>query len=125
VSEPRDPEAAVAAPQARRRGPHLGPIRITFPLVVVLLAMVGSLAFIAYVVLRVEDNQIPLLAVGFVVLGASFAALALGSLMGMWRAASRARAGRAFALAIFGGLAGLAAIGAFTVAALSALVWNT
>jgi hypothetical protein len=95
------------------------------PLVVVLLAMLGSLAFIAYVVLRVEDNQIPLLAVGFVVLGTSFAALALGSLMGMWRAASRARAGRALALAIFGGLAGLAAIGAFTVAALSALVWNT
>ena len=125
MNQPPEPAPATPAPRGRRPGPHLGPIRITFPLVVVLVAMIGSLAFIAYVVLRVEDNQIPLLAVGFVVLGASFAALAIGALMGMWRAASMARAGRALALAIFGGLAGLAAIGAFTVAALSALVWNT
>jgi membrane-bound metal-dependent hydrolase YbcI (DUF457 family) len=95
------------------------------PVIVVTLAMIGSLAYIGYVVLRVRDNQIPLLAYGFVVLGASFAAIAVGSLIGMWRAASRSRAGRAFALAIFGGLAALAAIGSFTVAALSTLVWNT
>ena len=87
--------------------------------------MIGSIVFIGYVVLRVEDGQIPLLAMGFVVLGGSFAAIAIGSLVGMWRAASRARGGRALGLAIFGGLASLAAIGCFTVAALSALVWNS
>jgi hypothetical protein len=36
-----------------------------------------------------------------------------------------ARFGRAVVLAIVGGLAGLAAIGCFTVTALSALVWTT
>ena len=120
VSAPRPGSARPA-----RRGPHIGPLPITLPLIVVVLAMLGSTAYIGYVVLRVRDNQIPMLAVGFVVLGASFAAIALGSLMGMWRAASRARGGRALGLAIFGGLAGLGAVGCFTVAALLALVWNT
>lgn len=87
--------------------------------------MVGSIGYIGYVAARVEENQIPLLASGFVVLGASFAAIALWSLVGMWRAASRALGGRALGLAILGGLAGLGAIGCFTVAALAALVWNT
>lgn len=121
---PRSAPAPVSARPARR-GPHIGPLRITLPLIVVVLAMLGSLAYIGYVVLRVRDNQIPMLAVGFVVLGASFAAIALGSLLGMWRAASQARGGRALGLAVFGGLAGLGAIGCFTVAALSTLVWNT
>ena len=100
-------------------------MRISLPGVVIGLAMLGSIAFIGYVVLRVEDNQIPLMASGFVVLGASLAAVAAWCVLGMWRAASRARGGRAFGLAIVGGLAGLGAIGCFTVAALSALVWNT
>jgi hypothetical protein len=89
------------------------------------LAMIGSIAYLGYVVARVEEDQIPLLASGFVVLGACFAAVALWALVGMWRAASRARGGRALGLAIVGGLAGLGAIGCFTVAALAALVWNT
>ena len=87
--------------------------------------MLGSIIFIGYVVLRIRDNQIPLMASGFVVLGASLAAVALWCVLGMWRAASRARGGRAFGLAIIGGLAGMGAIGCFTVAALSALIWNT
>ena len=101
------------------------PRRISLPGIVIGLTMLGSLIYIGYVVLRIEDNQIPLMAAGFVVLGASLAAIALWTVVGMWRAASRARGGRAFALAIVGGLAGLGAIGCFTVAALAALVWNT
>jgi hypothetical protein len=104
---------------------YLGPLHVTIPLVLVGLVMLGSTAFIGWVTLNVQDNQIPLLAVGFVALGASFAALAIGSLVGMWRAASRARGGRAFVLAIVGGMAGLGAIGAFTVTALLALVWSS
>jgi hypothetical protein len=95
------------------------------PLLVVVVVLLGSLAFIAWVVLTVEDNQIPLLAFGFVALGASFVAIAVGALVGMWRAASRAEGGRAFILAVVGGLAGLAAIGALTVTALLTMVWNT
>jgi hypothetical protein len=99
--------------------------RISIPGIVIGLTMVASILFIGYVVLRVEDNQIPLMATGFVVLGASLAAVALWCVIGIWRSASRARGGRAFALAIVGGLAGIGAIGCFTVAALSSLVLNT
>lgn len=125
MNEPPTSASESTVPRAARRGPHIGPLWVTLPLIVVAVAMVGSIAYIGYVVLRVRDNQIPLLAVGFVVLGASFAAIGIGSLIGMWRAASRSRGGRALALAIVGGLAGLTAIGCFTVAALSMLVWNT
>jgi len=93
--------------------------------VVLALAILGSTVFIGYVVLRIEDNQIPLMAAGFVVLGAALAAVAFWCVAGIWRAASRARGGRALVLAIVGGIAAVAAIGCFTIAALSAMVWNT
>jgi hypothetical protein len=108
-----------------REGVYLGPLHVTFPLAVVGLVFIASVVFIGYVVTSVDDDQIPMLAVGFVGLGASFAAIAIGSLLGMWHAASRSEGGRSLVLAIVGGLAGLAAIGSFTVSALSMLVWNT
>ena len=99
--------------------------KISIPGIVIGLTMVASIIFIGYVVLRIEDNQIPLMATGFVVLGASLAAVAVWCVIGIWRSASRARGGRAFALAIVGGLAGIGAIGCFTVAALSSLVLSS
>jgi hypothetical protein len=108
-----------------RRGRYIGPLRITPAVVLVALAIVGSVAFILYVVFRVEDEQIPLLGAGFGVLGASFAVIAIGSVVEMWRAASRARAGRALSLAILGGIAGLVAIGCFTFTVLATMVWRS
>jgi hypothetical protein len=121
-------DAAEEAPRDASGGQAVsakGSRRLSIPGIVIGLAIIGSLAFIGYVVLRVEENQIPLVASGFVVLGASLAALALWCVVGIWRAASRARGARALGLAIVGGLAGLGAIGCFTIAALSAMVWNT
>jgi hypothetical protein len=115
------PRPAPPAP----RGRYIGPLRITPAVVLVALAILGSLAFILYVVFRVEDEQIPLLGAGFGVLGACFAVIAIGAVFGMWRAASRARTGRAFGLAIVGGIAGLVAIGCFTFTALATLVWRS
>ena len=109
----------------RRRGRYIGPLRITPAVIVVALALIGSIAFLGYVVLAIDEEQIPLLAAGFVVLGACFVAIAIGALMGMWRAASQAAVGRALALAIVGGIAGIAAIGCFAVTALSAMVWTS
>ena len=117
--------AQMAPPMPRRRGLYLGPLKITPAVVLVAIALIGSAAFIAYVTLRVEDGQIPLLGAGFGVMGACFATIAIGSLVEMWRAASRARAGRALALAIIGGIAGLIAIGCLTFTALATMVWNT
>ena len=108
-----------------RRGMYLGQRRIT-PLVIssvlVGIALLGSLAYIVYVVLKVEDEQIKLLGYGFAVLGASFAAIAVGCVLEIWRAARRVRAGRALALAIIGGIAGLVAIGCFSFTAIATML---
>lgn len=120
-----DPPAMPARSEAPRRGRYVGPVRITLPLVVVLLTLIGSIVFDLWVVATVSDGQIPLLAVGVAVTGASFAALAIGAVAGMWRAASRLAGGRSFGLALVGGLSVLAAIGCFAVVALLMLVWNS
>lgn len=131
ASEPTVNEQLSAAPaqeaarEVPREGRYIGPLRITPVVILVALGFIGSIAFLGYVVLAIDEQQIPLLAAGFVVLGACFAATAIGAVLGMWRAASRAAGGRALALAIVGGIAGMAAIGCFTVTALSAMVWNT
>lgn len=110
---------------ARRRGLHLGPIPLTPINVLVTLALIGSAIFIVWVVLNRDVDQIRLLAAGFAVMGATLVVIAILSLVAMWRAASQARVGRAFLLAIFGGLAALGAIGCFTVTALMAMLWST
>ncbi len=105
---------------------HLGPIGVTPLRVVVAIAFVGSLAFIGYAILRVRDaTQIPMLSSGFLVLGIACTAMALGALVQMWRAGAQGRTGRAMALAIAAGLAGLAAIGCFTVTVVFALLWRS
>ena len=111
--------------QPPRRGVYIGRVRLTLPLVLVAIALVGSGIFILYVTFRVKDQQIPLLGAGFAVMGATWVALAIGALVEMWRAASRARAGRALALALVGGVAGLIAIGCFTATALSGMLWQS
>ncbi len=89
------------------------------------LALLGSAIFVGYVTVAVDDNQIPLLGAGFGVMGLSFAAIAVGALFAMWRAASHARAGRALAMAIVGGVAGLAAIGCLTFTVLGTMLWKS
>ena len=106
-------------------GRRIGPIPVTPISILVALVLVGSFAFIGYVMINVHDNQIPLLAMGFVAFGAAWAAVAVGALVSMWRAASYARQGRATLLALAGGICGLGAIGCFAIAALLTLVWNT
>jgi hypothetical protein len=128
--DPDPGEAQMAArradPARRTFGMRLGPIRVTPIRVVVALAFVGSVAFIGYAILVVRDaRQIPMLSSGFLVLGVACATMALGALIQMWRAGSRGRTGRAFALAVFGGGAGLAAIGCFTVTVVFALLWKS
>jgi len=128
-----DPDRGEAQAAPRRvdasrgaSGMHLGPIGVTPIQVVVAIAFLGSVAFIGYAILRVRDaTQIPMLSSGFLVLGVACAAIALGALVQMWRAGAHGRTGRAMALAVTGGVAGLAAIGCFTVTVVFALLWKS
>jgi len=119
------PASAHSARASAHSGRRLGRVRLTPVRIVVALVLLGSLAYIAYVVAAIRDDQIPLLGAGFAALGLSFGAITVDALVGMWREASRAEGGRAFVLASIGGLAGLAAIGSFAITALSMLVWNS
>ena len=112
------PEAAPAAGAGRK-------INVSIPVVLIGVALVATIGYILWVVREVQDEQIPMLSYGFAALGLCFAALAIGCVLGMWRAAARSEGGRSFGLALVGGFAGLAAIGSFTVTALLAFVWNT
>src|SRR5204863_5025144 len=55
-------------------GPHLGPIPVTATGVLILVALVLSLAYVGYAITVRDPSQIPLLASGLVVLGIVFIA---------------------------------------------------
>jgi hypothetical protein len=87
--------------------------RISPGVVFLAIALVGSAAYLAYVVTVRDASQIPLLASGAVVLGISFLALALYSLQAAWRAGMEDRGRRALLLGLLGGVAAMATAGAF------------
>jgi hypothetical protein len=88
--------------------------RISPGVVFLAIAIIGSVAYLGYVVTVRDASQIPLLASGAVVLGISFLALALYSLQSAWRAGMADRGRRALLLGILGGLAAMATAAAFT-----------
>ncbi|HEX3427791.1 MAG TPA: hypothetical protein VHS36_03215 [Candidatus Limnocylindrales bacterium] len=104
-------------------GPRIGPLPITVTGVLIVIALIGSLAYLAYAVTVRDASQIPLLASGAVVLGIVFAAIAFVGARAAWRSSLRGRDGRAFAHALVGGIASLVAAacfaGAFILATLS------
>jgi hypothetical protein len=119
----------MSEPRSRGTGSSLSPWRAS-PLTpfraVIVVAFVGSSAFIAWAILKVRDaTQIPMLSSGFLVLGIACAAVAVGAVIELWRAAARARLGRAVGMALGGGLFGLAAIGCFTATVIFALLWKS
>lgn len=77
------------------------------------IALIGSVAYLGYVVTVRDASQIPLLASGAVVLGISFLALALYTAQAAWRAGMHGRGGRALLLGLVGGGAAIATAGAF------------
>jgi hypothetical protein len=109
-----------APPLATRR---IGPVPVTVTGVLIVVAMIGSLAYLLYAVTVRDASQIPLLASGAVVLGIVFAAVAFVGARAAWRSSLGGRDGRAFAHALVGGIASLAAAacfaGAFILATLS------
>jgi hypothetical protein len=89
------------------RGP-----RITPGIVMLAVAVIGSIAYMAFVVTVRDNSQIPLMASGAVVLSIVFAALAAYSVRASWRAGIEpGRGGRAILVALVGGGAAIAAAG--------------
>jgi hypothetical protein len=85
--------------------------RISPGVVFLVVAIVGSIAYMAYTVTVRDTSQIPLLASGAVVLAVVFAALAAYSLRAVLRAGTDGRDRRALLLALVGGGAAMAAAG--------------
>lgn len=101
---------------------HVGPVAITPTRVMLVIAVGGSLAFLAYAITVRESTQIPLLAAGLLVLGLVFGALAVSGVIATYQAGARGQAMRATGLAIAGGLASIVALLCIAGAILLALL---
>ena len=88
-----------------------GTRRISPGLVFLVVAIVGSIAYMAYTVTVRDTSQIPLLASGAVVLAVVFGALAAYCLRSIWRAGTDGGGGRVLLVALVGGGAAIAAAG--------------
>jgi len=116
---PRSPDGRRA-----RDALFLGPVRITPTRVILLVAVAGSVGYLAYAITVRDATQIPMLASGAAVLGLVFVALAIAGAVETVRAARADRPGRSVAAAIFGGIAGIVAFGCFAAAVVLALLWG-
>jgi hypothetical protein len=88
---------------------------------VLAIAVLAALAFLGY---STATRDVPLMTSAAVVLGLVLIVVALTGAVSTVRAGSEGRAGRAFLLAILGGLAGMLAFGCLAVAALLVLVYR-
>jgi hypothetical protein len=107
-----------AESEPRRSGSR----RISPGIVILLIALIGSVAYLLFALTVRDSSQIPLLASGAVVLGIVFAALAIWCGRAIWRAGLEARNGWAILLGIAGGIAALIAAGCIAGAVILLLV---
>jgi hypothetical protein len=117
----------VARPADARRlsaGSPLGTRRLTPTVVTLGIALGGSMLFIVYAIAVRDASQIPMLAAGSAVLGIVFSTLAVAGAVWTYRASKDGDGGRAFAFALLGGFAALAAAAGFATAVVLALVWR-
>ena len=90
--------------------------RVSPGVVILAIALIGSMAYLLYAITVRDPSQIPLLASGAVVLGLVFGALAVYTLRATWRAGIDERNGRAIALGLLGGIAAMVSAGCFALA---------
>jgi len=113
-----------AAPAARRREPRIGPVGISPLRVMLFIALLGGLAFLAYAVLVRDQLQVPLMASGFAVVGLVFAAMAVLAVVSVIRAGRDGRDGTAVMASVFGGLLAAAALMSLAAAVVMSLIWG-
>jgi hypothetical protein len=85
-------------------------------------ALVGSLLYLAYAITVRDASSIPLLASGAAVLGFVFAGLAIAGAYSILQAGREGADGRAFGMAILGGLCAIAAFGCWAAAVVFVLL---
>ncbi len=124
----RRPVSGYGAPNApatgHGRGPHIGPIRLSPVRVMLLIALLGGLGFLAYAVLVRDQLQVPLMASGFAVIGLVFAAMAVLALAAVVKAGRAGRDGTAVMTALVGGLIAVAALMSLAGAVIMSLIWS-
>ncbi len=109
-----------------RRGRFIGPVRVTPIRTVLAVALVGSLVFIAFAIIKVRDStQIPMVTAGLAVLALVFAALSVGGALRMWRSWQDGLQGQTVLFAFLGGLAGAIALGCISGVLVLALLWGS
>jgi hypothetical protein len=110
---------------SRGRGVYIGPVRVTPVRVVLVLALIGTLAYLAYALTVRDTGQIPMLASGAAVLGIVFLGLAVAGGQGTLVAGREGRNKDAIAMALGGGIAAMIGFGALAGAIVLALVWTS
>lgn len=130
MSQPKSRPRSQASPRRAnghraRSGLHVGPVRITVTRVVLAIALIGGLAFLAYAVVVRDQLQVPLMASGFAIVGLVFAAIAIVGAANVIRSGREGRDGLAFASALGGGVAGIVALMCLAAALVMALIWRS
>ena len=115
-----DPRGSTASGAQRGAGRRISP-----GVVILAIALIGSVLYTVFVLTVRDASQIPLLVSGLVILAIVFIALAAYCARAIWRASIDGRDGRAFALAVGGGLAAIAGAGGVAGAIILILLRQT
>jgi hypothetical protein len=118
------PAAPRAANGRRRGGPRIGSVAITPARVVILVALIGSLAYVAFALTVRNADQIPMLGTGAAILGVLFMVLAGMAFLGIRRAGIEQRDGRAVVLALLGGGSAIVGLVGIAMAIVLVQVWS-
>ena len=113
-----------APKRAPRRGPHIGPVRITPARVFLVLAFLGGLGFLAYSIFFRDALQVPLMATGLAICGIVFGLAAAMSVGAVVRAGRERRDGTAVLTALVGGMLAFGSLMFLAGAVIMGLIWG-
>jgi hypothetical protein len=108
----------------RRRGAHIGPFDLSPIRVMLLVALIGGLAFLAYSLLIRDALQVPLMATGFAITGIVLGLMALLAVISVIKAGRDGRDGTAVFAALGGGILAFASLMSLAAAAIFSMIWS-
>jgi hypothetical protein len=99
--------------------PVITPLRVTLAI-----GLAIGLGLMGYALLVERGQDVPFLAAACAVLGLVLAAYAITGAVSTYRAAADGRGGKAFGLALLGGMAAVSAFGLLALATIFGLLWK-